>query len=160
MDPKELSGMTDSMVAEGWIKSIELIFTYMELEDADRVRCATYLLLGDAIMWWESASVALNLQTLTWDSFKEGDRNVVEFVRKFEQGCHFLPLIANNSREKLRHFLDGLRPILHRDVRVAGPTTYDVVVSRALAAEQDQKDIENDRNDKRFYQAPQQLHSQ
>lgn len=44
MDPKDFMGTIDPMVAEGWIKSIEVIFAFMELENADRVRCATYLL--------------------------------------------------------------------------------------------------------------------
>ncbi|XP_073298320.1 uncharacterized protein [Primulina huaijiensis] len=114
---------------------------------------------GDARLWWESASVSVNLQTLSWNVFKEvfyskyfteevrsrltrefmalsqGDSSVAEFVRKFGRGCHFVPLIANDAREKLRHFIDGLQPILRRDVRVACPTTYAVAVSRALAAE-------------------------
>ncbi|XP_073289565.1 uncharacterized protein [Primulina huaijiensis] len=158
MDPNDFGGTIDPMVAEGWIKSIEVIFTFMELQDADRVRCATYLLKDDARLWWEGASVSVNLQTLTWEGFKEvfyskyftddvrsrltrefmtlrqGDRSVAEFVRKFEQGCHFVPLIANNAREKLRHFMD---------------------VTRALAAEQDLKDIETYRQGKRPFQAPQ-----
>ncbi|XP_073273308.1 uncharacterized protein [Primulina huaijiensis] len=158
MDPKDFGGTTDPMVAEGWIKPIEVIFTFMELEDADRVRCATYLLKDDARLWWEGASVSVNLQTLTWEGFEEvfyskyftddvrsqltrelmtlrhGDRSVAEFVRKLEQGCHFVPLIANKAREKLRHFMD---------------------VTRALAAEQDLKDIETYRQGKRPFQAPQ-----
>ncbi|XP_073308340.1 uncharacterized protein [Primulina huaijiensis] len=133
--------------------------------DTDRVRCATCLLKDDARLWWEGASVSVNLQTTTWEGFKKvfyskyftnevrsqltrefmtlrkGDRSVVEFVRKFEQGCYFVPLIANDAREKLRHFLDGLRPILR--------------LTRALAAEQDQKDIEIYRQGKRPSQAPQ-----
>ncbi|XP_073057325.1 uncharacterized protein [Primulina eburnea] len=150
----------------------------MELTDADRVRCATFLLTGDARLWWESASVAVNSQTLSWTGFKEvffakyfieevrsrltrefmtlrqGDSSVANFVRKFERGCYFVPLISNDVQAKLRHFMDGLRPILRRDVRIAGPTSYAVAVSRALAAEQDQRDIEADRQGKRPYQAP------
>ncbi|XP_073275434.1 uncharacterized protein [Primulina huaijiensis] len=168
------------MIAKGWSKSIEVIFTFMELPDADRVRCATFLLTGDTRLWWESASVSVNLQTLTWTWFKEvlyfkyfteevhsrltrecmtlrqGDNSIA----KFEKGCHFMPLIANDVREKLRHFIDGLRPVLRRDIRVVVPTTYAIVVSKALAAEQDQRDIENDRQGKRPYQAPQHHHSQ
>ena len=53
MRPKEFSGTSDPMVAEGWIKSLEVIFDFMELGDADRVRCATYLFTGDARLWWE-----------------------------------------------------------------------------------------------------------
>ncbi|XP_073031246.1 uncharacterized protein [Primulina eburnea] len=150
----------------------------MELTDADRVRCATFLLTGDARLWWESASVAVNLQVLPWNGFKEvffakyfteeirsrltrefmtlrqGDSSVADFVRKFERGCYFIPLISNDAQAKLRHFTDGLRPILHRDVMVAGPTTYAIAVSRALASEQDLRDIEADRQGKRPYQAP------
>ncbi|XP_073281763.1 uncharacterized protein [Primulina huaijiensis] len=171
------------MIAERWIKSIEVIFTFMELQGAYRVRCATFLLTGDASLWLESASVSVNLQTLTWTCFKEvlyskyftkevrscltrefmtlrqGDNSVAKFVRKFERGCHFVPLIVNDAREKLRHFIDGLQPVLRCDIRVAGPTIYAITVSRALEAEHDQKDIENDRQGKRPYQAPQQHHS-
>ncbi|XP_073277669.1 uncharacterized protein [Primulina huaijiensis] len=134
MGPKDFWGKTDPMVVEGWIKSIEMVFTFMELQDADRVRCPTYLLKDDARLCWEGASVSVNLQTLTWEGFKKVlyskyfpdkcDCSVAEFVRKFEQGCPFVPLIANDPREKLRHFMDGLWPILRRDVRIAGPLTY------------------------------------
>ncbi|XP_073061866.1 uncharacterized protein [Primulina eburnea] len=159
MRPKDFSGTSDPMIAEGCIKSLKVIFEFMELGDADRVRCATYLFGGDACLWWEGASVALNLATLSWTritkvfyskyitdevcstltrefmTLRQGDLTVTEFISKFERGCHFVPLIANDAGAKLRHFLDRLRPILRRDVRVAGPTTYDVAVSGALAAE-------------------------
>ncbi|XP_075475600.1 uncharacterized protein LOC142506915 [Primulina tabacum] len=138
MNHEDFGGTTDPMAAERWIKSIEAIFTFMELLDADRVRCDTYLLKDDARLLWEGASVL----TREFMALRQGDRSVEEFVRKFEQGCHFVPLIANEVREKLRHFMDGLRPILCRDFRIAGPPTYPVVVTRALVAEQEQKDIE------------------
>ena len=178
MRPKEFLGTSDPMAVEGWIKSLEVIFVFMGLEDGDRVRCATYLFGGDARLWWEGASVALDLTTLSWTRFTEvfyskyftdevcarltrefmtlrqGDFTVTEFIRKFERGCHFVPLIANDTGAKLRHFLDGLRPILRRDVRVAGPTTYNVAVSRALAAEQDHNDIDRDCQGKRPVQVP------
>ncbi|XP_073019290.1 uncharacterized protein [Primulina eburnea] len=155
----------------------------MELGDADRVFCATYLFGGDARLWWEGASVALNLATLSLTCFMEvfyskyftdevhsrltrefmtlrqGDLTITEFVRKFERGCHFMPLIASDAGAKLRHFMDGLRAILRRDVRVAGPTTYDVAVSRALAAEQDQHDIERDHQGKQPVPIPHRPHS-
>ncbi|XP_073019355.1 uncharacterized protein [Primulina eburnea] len=135
MRPKEFSGTTDPMISEGWIKSLEVIFEFMGLGDEDRVCCATYLLGGDAHLWL----------TREFMTLRQGDLTVTEFIRKFERSCHFVPLIANDARAKLMHFLDGLRPILCHDVRVAGLTTYDVAVSRALAVEQDLNDIEKDR---------------
>ncbi|XP_073045987.1 uncharacterized protein [Primulina eburnea] len=160
MNPKDFSGTTEPMITEGLVKSIEVIFAFMELQDADRARCATFLSTGDARLWWESASMSVNLQTLTCNWFKEvfyseyfteevrsrlarefmslrqGDSSVADFVREFEKGCHFVPLVANDAREKMSNFRDGLRPILRRDVRVAGPMTYAVAVSRILATEQ------------------------
>ncbi|XP_075500036.1 uncharacterized protein LOC142538608 [Primulina tabacum] len=38
---------------------------------------------------------------------RQGDVSVAKFVQKFDRGCHFVPLIANDAAEKLRHFLDG-----------------------------------------------------
>ncbi|XP_073049474.1 uncharacterized protein [Primulina eburnea] len=161
MDPKEFSGTTDPIIAEGWIKSIE----------------GTLIVVGERVF-------SVNLHTLSWDGFKEvlyskyfieevcsrltrefttlrqGDCSVEDFVRRFERGCNFVPLIANDSLEKLKHFIDVLRPIFRCDVRVAGPTTYVIVVTRALAAEQDQKDIDIDIHGNMPYQAPQQHHSQ
>ncbi|XP_075515815.1 uncharacterized protein LOC142550626 [Primulina tabacum] len=141
MDPKEISGSTDSMIAEGWIKSTETL----SWEGFREVFYSKY--------FTEEVRSCLTKEFMT---LRQGDRSVAEFVRKFEQGCNFVPLIANDAREKLMHFIDGLRSILRCDVRVAGPTSYAISVSRVLAAEQDQKDIYNDRQGKRPYQAPQQ----
>ncbi|KZV35583.1 hypothetical protein F511_32749 [Dorcoceras hygrometricum] len=37
--PKEFSGTTDPLVAESWIKSMEVIFEYLQMYDLDRSRC-------------------------------------------------------------------------------------------------------------------------
>ncbi|KAG6527547.1 hypothetical protein ZIOFF_009658 [Zingiber officinale] len=75
-------------------------------------------------------------------SLRQGDLSVAEFVKKFDRGCHFVPLIANDATEKLRHFLDGLRPTIRRDVLLADPTEYQDAVTRAFRVEQSLKDIE------------------
>ncbi|KZV55224.1 hypothetical protein F511_26484 [Dorcoceras hygrometricum] len=41
-------------------------------------------------------------------NLRQGDMIVDEYIKKFERGCHFSPLIANDTTEKLQHFLDGL----------------------------------------------------
>ncbi|XP_073017878.1 uncharacterized protein [Primulina eburnea] len=166
MHPDEFHGTTDPFMAEGWIRSLEVIFRYMDMADADRVRCTIYLLKGDASLWWEGAERGVNMATLTWEGFKrvfydkyftsdvrsrlkrefmslrQGDWTVAEFVQKFDRGCHFMPLIANDPAEKLRHFLDGLRPTIRRDVTLVDPADYTTAVARALRAEQSLKDID------------------
>ncbi|XP_073271488.1 uncharacterized protein [Primulina huaijiensis] len=164
--PDEFYGTTDPFVAEGWIRSLEVIFRYMDMADADRVRYTINLLKGDASLWCEEAERGVNMATLTWEEFKmvfydkyftsdvrsrlkrefmglrQGDWSVAEFVKKFDRGCHFVPLIANDAAEKLRHFLDGLRPTIRRDVMLGNPTDYTTAVARAFRAEQSLKDID------------------
>ncbi|XP_075478927.1 uncharacterized protein LOC142519783 [Primulina tabacum] len=72
-------------------------------------------------------------------SLRQGDWSVAEFLRKIDRGCHFVPLIANDAAEKLRHFLDGLRPTIRRDVMLGDPTDYTTAVAKAFRAEQSLK---------------------
>ncbi|XP_075488367.1 uncharacterized protein LOC142527444 [Primulina tabacum] len=166
LNPKEFGGTTDPFIAEGWIRSLELHFEYLQMGDGDLARCSIYMLRDDASLWWEGAAHAVNVATLTWEKFKElfygkyfpvdvrgrltrefmslrqGDSSVAEFIRKFDRGCHFVPLIARDAGQKLRHFMDGLRPTLRRDVMLMRPTSYDEATSCSFQAEQALRDID------------------
>ncbi|XP_073125041.1 uncharacterized protein [Henckelia pumila] len=120
----------------------------MELGDADRVRCMTFLLKDDAALWFEGVEQTVDVATLTWEAFKtlfydkyftaevrellkkefmslpQGDLTVSEFLRKFERVCHFVPLIGSDEAEQLQHFMACLRPTIHRDVTMAEPVDY------------------------------------
>ncbi|XP_073017836.1 uncharacterized protein [Primulina eburnea] len=156
MDPKDFFGTTNPFVAKGWIRSLEVIFRYMDMPDADRVRCTSYLLKGDASLWWEGAERGVNLETLPWDDFKrifydkyftadvhsrlkrefmslrQMDSSVAEYVQKFDWGYHFMPLIANDIAENSRNFLDCLRLKIRRDVMLTNPIDYTIVVAKAF----------------------------
>ncbi|XP_073030709.1 uncharacterized protein [Primulina eburnea] len=136
------------------------------MRDGDQARCAIYMLRDDASLWWEGAAHAFDLATLTWAMFKklfyekyfpadvrgqltrefmslrQVDLYMTEFIRKFDRGCHFVPMIAGDAAEKLRHFLDGLKPNLCRDVMLMRPASYDEDISCAFQAEQALRDIE------------------
>ncbi|XP_073307140.1 uncharacterized protein [Primulina huaijiensis] len=166
MHPDDFHGTTDPFVTEGWIRSLEEIFRYMDMADAVRVRCTIYLLKGDTSLWWEGAERGANMATLTWEEFKrvfydkyftydvrsrlkrefmslrQGDWSVAEFLQKFDRGCHFVPLIANDAVEKLQHFLDGLKSIIRHDVMLSDPTDYTTAVAKVFRAEQSHKDID------------------
>ncbi|XP_073153080.1 uncharacterized protein [Henckelia pumila] len=165
MDPKDFSGTTDPMVAKGWIRSLEAILRYMELGDGDRVCCMMFLLKDDAALWFEGVEKTVDVTTLTWEEFntlfyekyytaevraqlkkefmslRQGDLTVSEFFRKFERGCHFVPLIGNDEAEKLHHFVSCLRATIRRDVMMAEPVYYAAVVKKAMRSEQSLKDI-------------------
>ncbi|XP_073057405.1 uncharacterized protein [Primulina eburnea] len=136
------------------------------MRDADHVRCTTNLFRDDASLWWEGAEHGVNLATLTWDRFKEifyekyftadvrgrlkrefmtlrqGDTSIAESVNKFDRNCHFVPLIARDAAEKLRHFMDGLRPTIRKNVMTMRPLDYATATNYAFQSEQSLKDIE------------------
>ncbi|XP_073120624.1 uncharacterized protein [Henckelia pumila] len=154
--PNEFWGTTDPLVAREWIFSLETIYVYMGLQDTDNVCCAIYMLKEDAALWWEGAVIGLDLTALTWENFKntffekyftedvhsqlvrdfmslrQGDKSVVEFEKWFERGCHFVPMIAKDEKEKLRHFTDGLRYDIKNDVYMEVVMTYKAEVNRAF----------------------------
>ncbi|XP_075500020.1 uncharacterized protein LOC142538594 [Primulina tabacum] len=160
LNPKEFGGTTDPFIVEEWIRSLKLHFEYLQMEDGDRARCAIYKLRDDASLWWERAAHAVDVTTLKWARFKEmffgkyfpanvrgrltrefmslrqGDSSVAEFICKFDRGCHFVPLIARDAGQKLRHFMDGLRPTLRRDVMLMRPASYDESTSCVFQAKQ------------------------
>lgn len=107
---QDFAGTTYPFIAEGWIRSLEVHFRYLNLGDADRVRCTTYLFKDDALLWWEGTERGVDLNTLTWAQFREiffakcftadvrsrlkreftslcqGYLSVAEYIRKFDRG--------------------------------------------------------------------------
>ncbi|XP_073137540.1 uncharacterized protein [Henckelia pumila] len=140
----------------------------MRISDADQVICAIYTLKDEAALWWESAVTGLDLARMTWRDFKmalfekyikedvrgqlirdfmslrQGDRTAVEYVSQFEHGCHFVPMIAGDEKERLWHFTDGLRSEIKHDVSIADVMTYKETVNRAYRSEKGRKEMQAD----------------
>ncbi|XP_075478860.1 uncharacterized protein LOC142519718 [Primulina tabacum] len=143
LNPKEFSGTKDLFMAKGWIRFLELHFRYLDMRDADRVRCATYMLRDDASLLREGAAHGVNLATLMWDQFKDlfygnyssayvrgrlttefislrqGDSTVAVFIRKFDRGCHFVPIIVRDAAENMRRI--GFERYRCRDAEEKAP---------------------------------------
>ena len=178
MNPKEFTGGTDPMVAEEWVKSLEVIFEHLELDDAERVSCAVFMMVQDARTWWDVARVTLDVPNLTWAHFIEvfngkyfssdvkskkvqefmelnqTGLSVAEYVRQFEQGCRFVPFISGDADLKKDHFLRGLTPRVKSMVRMSSATTYGDMVGKALMVEEDQKEIVKELQAKRAAPKP------
>ncbi|KAG6473428.1 hypothetical protein ZIOFF_067344 [Zingiber officinale] len=174
LGPTEFKDTTDPIAAKGWIRSLETIFDFMQLTDADKVRCAIFMLWDDARVWWEGARLTVDLTILTWADFKEvfygkyfavdnrtrlareflelrqGDMTVVEYVRRFERGRYFVPMITSQPVEELKHFTEGLRPAIRHDVRLSRVTTFREAVDQALMSERDRNDMVKEAQNKRL----------
>ncbi|XP_073138495.1 uncharacterized protein [Henckelia pumila] len=131
----------------------------------NRMRCAIFMFRDDANVWWQGARSGVNLTTLTWNWFNEvfsgkyfivstrtrlereflelrqGSTSIADYVKKFERGRYFVPMIFGNPAEELKHFMEGLNASIHRDVRLNGATTYREVVDLSTLSEKDRNDI-------------------
>ncbi|XP_073120738.1 uncharacterized protein [Henckelia pumila] len=105
------------------------------------------------------------MTTLTWNGFKDvfygkyftistrtrlarkflelrqGIMSIAEYVKKFERGRYFVPMISGNAAEELKHFTEGLNATIRRDVRLSGAQTYRAAVDEAMLSEKDGNDI-------------------
>ncbi|KAL5566310.1 hypothetical protein UlMin_029474 [Ulmus minor] len=75
MKPAEFAGSTDPLEAEEWISSMETILDFMQLNDQERVACASFMLKKDARYWWATVKLTRNVEAMTW----------ADFVRDFNQ---------------------------------------------------------------------------
>lgn len=61
---------------------------------------------------------------------------VLEYVTKFERLARYAPELVDTMQKKVTKFLEGLNPIIERDVTgVVPPATFDEVVKRAYKFE-------------------------
>ncbi|XP_073031332.1 uncharacterized protein [Primulina eburnea] len=170
MNPPEFIGGPDPLVALEWVKSLDAIFDYLKFTDQDKVSCAVFMLVKAARIWWEATKVTVTVRELKWGEFKElfyakyfsrevkakkmkeflelrqAAMTVNEYTLKFEEGCVFVPFIAENDKDKREHFIGGLRPEIRRDVHMAKVVSYQDIVERALLAELDEQEIEKERH--------------
>ncbi|XP_075499238.1 uncharacterized protein LOC142537622 [Primulina tabacum] len=169
MNPPEFIDGTDPLMALEWIKSLEAIFDYLKFTDQEKVSCVVFMLVKAARIWWEATKVTVNVQELKWNEFKDlfyakyfssevkakkvkeflelkqDAMSVTEYTLKFEEGCVFVPFIAEHDKDKGEHFLRGLKPEIRIDVHMSKVVTYQDNVERALLAEHDEQEIEKER---------------
>ncbi|XP_075504473.1 uncharacterized protein LOC142541908 [Primulina tabacum] len=149
LSTKEFSGTTDPFVVECWIRSLEVHFCYLNMEDVDRFRSATYMLRDDASLWWEGSERGVNLATLTLVQFKIifNEKYFIADIRgrlkkEFTTLRQETRLWLSSLRDLIGLSLcDGLRPTIRHDVMLVRATDYAAATACAFLAEQAVKDI-------------------
>ncbi|GMN22346.1 hypothetical protein TIFTF001_048981 [Ficus carica] len=101
MKPKDFNGSTDPLVAQGWLKSIELVLNFMDLTDNEKVKCASYCLMDDARIWEHYDE---------FNNFRQGNQSVTEAVKRFNQLARLCPHMVPNEQERLRRMIGMLIP--------------------------------------------------
>ena len=76
MNPNEFEGSSNPLDAKKWLSSVQLIMDFMELNERERVFCASFMFKREARYWWDSVKARRDVNAMTWAEFVE------EFNRK------------------------------------------------------------------------------
>ncbi|KAL5580561.1 hypothetical protein UlMin_013003 [Ulmus minor] len=133
----------------------------MELNDQERIICASYMMKKEARYWWESVKARRTVSDMTWEDFKtefnrkffnptamsaqqteflnlqQGDMTVAEAVRKFEQLARLCPYLVPTEEQRARRMLEMFRPEISLSIESIGgqPTTTTECTEKAYRAE-------------------------
>ena len=111
----------------------------MQLNEREKVSCASYMLKKDARIWWDVVKQTRDTTQMTWADFleesnnkynvsilatkvikfsnlKQGNLPVIEYTRKFDRLTRYAPDMVATNIVKVNCFLEGLKPELARDV--------------------------------------------
>ncbi|KAI3974354.1 hypothetical protein MKX01_031023, partial [Papaver californicum] len=154
--PETYNGNTDPLVAEEWLNKFEKIFTFLEVNDEDKLTLAVYKLEGDATRWWKMTYRSRNDNQFSWFQFRleflnkyfpQTARNprMIEFVQlthrnmtvaqyqaKFEELSRFGPHLIDDEAMKTYKFKEGLRTSIKSRMSIFKITSYDEIVYRAM----------------------------
>ncbi|XP_057952368.1 uncharacterized protein LOC131146651 [Malania oleifera] len=136
-NPPAFAGGPNPIVAEDWIQEIEELLGVLECTEEQKVKYATYKLVGEAKRWWRSAKMVEEQrpepEVVTWSRFKEvffdryfpavtraakveeflqltqGPMTVRQYAVKFVELSRFAPRMVPNEPLKARMFERGLR---------------------------------------------------
>ncbi|XP_057461053.1 uncharacterized protein LOC130751444 [Actinidia eriantha] len=129
LNPPEFMGATDPLVAEEWLKKLDIIFEVMEVTDEQKLLLATFMFRGEARNWWESMRRMQPEGVLaSWQRFveifndqyfpriyrlqkeqefmslKKRMMSVAEFEEKFIALSRFAPEMVRTEELKCRRF--------------------------------------------------------
>ncbi|XP_022957288.1 uncharacterized protein LOC111458730 [Cucurbita moschata] len=133
--PSFEGGKIDPIAAENWLEAMEKAFFYMNCPLEYQVHCGTYMMEGEAHLWWKGAKkmIAPLGEPISWPQFKEaylrkyypvaarmklqapfhelkqGDLSVEDYDQEFNRLSRFSPIYVSTEELKAERFIAGLR---------------------------------------------------
>ncbi|KAI5339093.1 hypothetical protein L3X38_018365 [Prunus dulcis] len=118
---REFVGSTNPAEAESWITEVERIFGVLKCPVGDRVHLATFLLKGNAYLWWKAVKKGYeNPAAINWEEFQRSWLPDVDDLRKdYAWRSRALAQVA----ERVLRKLSGSAGRRRRDTpRIGGPS--------------------------------------
>ncbi|XP_031282091.1 uncharacterized protein LOC116140625 [Pistacia vera] len=146
----EFSGTNDLAIIEEWLEIVERAMALFPMSDPKKVCYASYLLRGDARIWWQLMEHTYVVSALSWSEFKrlfeaeyrsadmistktqeftklkQGNMKVRESATMFNSLARFAPTMVSTQQCRLDRFVNGLHPKVAQITMVGGkpPKTY------------------------------------
>ena len=98
--PNKFSTANEPIIADDWLRSVHKDLITCECTEAEKIRFTAHLLEGPAALWWETFQITHPIDTLNWDTFREGFRN-----------AHISSGIMNMKRDEFRSLRQGGRTL-------------------------------------------------
>src|SRR5581483_7736157 len=172
--PPEYHGSPEPNVTLNWLREMVKVLDACNCEEELRVRFATRMLKGDAMVWWDSLTTHLtkeHMDSITWDQFhgklceqycnefemrrirrefmdlKMTEKmSVDEMIKQFNEKLRFVKQWVPDEHSQIQHFIGALLPEYRSVARLAG--TLSQTFTLAKSAENDVKAREKMDKDK------------
>ena len=167
-NPSSFDGKLDPTEAENWFLQMEKLLEALDCTDSQKVRFATFKLIGEAERWWRSTKAILEgldieRNPITWEKLKgifydnyfpevvreqkerefadlvQGSMIVEQYAAKFIDLSHFGPHLILTEAKKASRFQKGLNERLRYHLIASGVDNYAESVKRAMRLEEDFK---------------------
>ncbi|XP_077249415.1 uncharacterized protein LOC143888918 [Tasmannia lanceolata] len=139
--PSEFTGSGDSLAADHWLTEVEGIFTVMECTSVQKIRLASFLLKGEAGVWWRT--VVQNYPAVlsgTWGQFKSrfNEQFFSERIKDQLAG----QLAGTTEADRVRKFVSSLCPSIKVSIVNLGTRTLAEACEKAEVAEDCEKSVQ------------------
>ncbi|KAK8958304.1 hypothetical protein KSP40_PGU004152 [Platanthera guangdongensis] len=169
-NPPMFSGLGTPSQAEDWLSRVKRVLTATETEEWQMTTITTFLLDGDARLWWEDLELHLlrgrQLTNVSMEEFSrlfltrylpsaqrialeneflklvQGDSSVDEYLHEFTRLCRYASSTFADEERKTNRFYEGLRDDLR--LLLSGPMTqgFLTLVNTARSLEKDMKNVQ------------------
>lgn len=158
LSPPTFKGGYDS-VAENWLEEVKKILDVLGVAESRMVSLASYMLRGEANLWWNMVKSTQNVTQFTWEQFEEvflkryirpltrirkrtefnelsqGGLSVAEYDLKFRELSRYETEFVLDENMKSRKFKFGLSKNIFEEMVAFELRTYSEVVEKALLVE-------------------------
>ena len=165
--PNKFSTANEPIIADDWLRSVHKDLITCECTEAEKIRFTAHLLEGPAALWWETFQITHPIDTLNWDTFREGFRNahissgimnmkrdefrslrqggraLKEYMDDFCALSRYAPEDIDTDAKRKDKFLNGLKGELKIPLSVAYTPTYQSLLDQAITLDNNIRKEEN-----------------